>query len=188
MAVRGLGGDAGLSMTWTHWFRLKTEEEKTLLGFLRTIPLFQELSPGDLWTVEQQIYVRRYQDGEVLFHEGDPSYGMHIVKSGSVKILRQVPDDRPLLLSTLLPGDFVGEMGLIDESPRTATAVAQGPTETIAFFKPELMKLTQQNPDLGLKIIFTVAKTLSARLRKMDQDIQDLTRSGHSIGERMTRP
>jgi CRP-like cAMP-binding protein len=173
-------------MTWMQWLRPKAKDEKTLLDFLRTIPLFQELSPRDLWTVEQQVYVRGYQDGEAIFHEGDPSYGMHIVKSGAVKVLRQVPDDRPLLLSTLLPGDFLGEMGLIDESPRTATAVAQGPTETIAFFKPELMKLTQQNPDLGLKILFTVARTLSARLRKVDHHLQEISRSGRPIEERMT--
>lgn len=86
-------------------------------------------------------------------------------------IVRQVRADQPRHLATLTPGDFFGELGLIDDAPRSASAVARGATEAIGFFKPDLMRLVHQKPDFGLKIFLSVAKTVSARLRRADEEL-----------------
>ena len=170
-----------LDAIWSKLFGNAPAAEKTLGAYLSALPLFQGLSGRELRALEQQVYLRRYADGEVVFREGDPSFGMYIVVSGAVSIERRVPDDRRVILATLLPGDFLGEMGLMDDSPRSATAVAKGTTEAIGLFGPELQKLTQYHPDLGLKIYTSVGRALSVRLRRASDELQRLTRSTESV-------
>ena len=66
-------------------------------------------------------------------------------------------------------------MGLIDDSPRSASALAHGDTETIGFFKPELLNMSSRQPQLGLKIFMSVAKTLSTRLRQTHQVLDEIS-------------
>ena len=160
-----------LSVLWNNIFRGRKREEERIIDFLRAVPIFAELSQGELRILEQKVYVRRYTDGEPIFKEGDPSLGMYIVKDGAVDIVSGAHAGQSVLLATLTPGDFFGEQGLIDDAPRSASAIARGATEAIGFFKPDLMTLIRQKPDLGLKIFLRVAKTLSARLRRANEEL-----------------
>ena len=139
---------------------------------LLKIPIFENLSLRELRFIEKLIYVRKYASGEPIFQQGDPSLGMYVVKTGAVKIIRQLPGGEPRLLATLTAGEFFGELGLIDDAPRSAAAVAHDATETIGFFKPDLMSLIHRRPDLGLKILLSVATTLSARLRHAHEELE----------------
>ncbi len=170
-----------LDAIWSKIFGKAPAAEKTLADYLTALPLFQGLSGRELRALEQQVYLRRYADGEIIFREGDPSFGMYIVVSGAVTIERRVPDDRWLILATLLPGDFLGEMGLMDDSPRSATAVAKGPTEAIGLFGQELLKLTQRYPALGLKIYTSVGRSLCNRLRRANEELQRSTRGQEAV-------
>jgi len=160
-----------LSVIWHNIFRGRKKGEDRIIDFLRAVPIFAELTESELRILEQNVYLRRYTDGEPVFKEGDPSLGMYVVKGGAVDIVRQVRADQPMCLATLTPGDFFGELGLIDDAPRSASAVARGATEAIGFFKPDLMRLVHQKPDFGLKIFLSVAKTVSARLRRADEEL-----------------
>jgi CRP-like cAMP-binding protein len=162
-----------LDTLWGNIFRHRLKGEERIIDSLRAIPIFGELSDRELRIVEKLVYIRRYADGEAIFGAGDPSLGMYIVKAGSVHIVRDIPGAQPKLIAVLTAGDFFGEMGLIDDGPRSASAFAYGATETIGFFKPELMSLTSRQPQLGLKIFLRVAKTLSARLRETHQELDE---------------
>ena len=159
---------------WDNIFRGRRKRERRILDFLVEIPIFENLSLRELRTIEKMVYVRRYASGEPIFHQGDPSLGMYIVKSGAVRIIRQSPEGQPRVMATLTVGEFFGELGLIDDAPRSATAVAQDATEAIGFFKPDLMALINQTPSLGLKILLRVASTLSARLRRTHEELEQL--------------
>jgi CRP-like cAMP-binding protein len=162
-----------LDTLWGNIFRHRLKGEERIIDSLRAIPIFGELSDRELRIVEKLVYIRRYAAGEAIFGAGDPSLGMYIVKAGSVQIVRDIPGAQPKLIAVLTAGDFFGEMGLIDDGPRSASAFACGATETIGFFKPELMSLTSRQPQLGLKIFLRVAKTLSSRLRETHQALDE---------------
>jgi CRP-like cAMP-binding protein len=159
---------------WNNIFRNRKKSESQVIDFLRAVPIFEGLTDGELRTIESKVYVRRYAEGERIFKEGDPSLGMYIIMGGAVNIIRQVPGGPPQLLATLTGGDFFGEIGLIDDAPRSATAVAYGETEAIGFFKPDFMSLIQAKPGLGLKVVVRLGKTLSARLRRTNEELRQL--------------
>ena len=159
---------------WDNIFRGGRKGERRILDFLVEIPIFENLSLRELRTLEKMVYVRRHGPGEPIFHQGDPSLGMYIVKSGTVRIIRQFPEGQPRVMATLTVGEFFGELGLIDDAPRSAAAVAQDATEVIGFFKPDLMALINHTPGLGLKILLRVANVLSARLRRTHEELEQL--------------
>jgi CRP-like cAMP-binding protein len=99
---------------------------------------------------------------------------MYVIKHGGVNIIRECPGGAPTLLATLTSGDFFGEIGLIDDGPRSASAIAYGATEAIGFFKPDFTTLIQARPAIGLKISIRLGKTLSARLRRTNEELQQL--------------
>ncbi len=160
---------------WGNLFRRHKKGEERIIDFLRAIPIFEDLSDNELRVIEQSVYIRRYVKGESIFKEGDPSLGVYIVKDGAVHIIRQVPNGPPLHLATLTAGDFFGELGLVDDAPRSATAVADDAVEAIGFFKPDLMAVIRQRPDTGIKIFQSMAKTLSARLRRTNEELYQLS-------------
>lgn len=145
-----------------------------LRDFLRTVPLFEELSDRELQLLTPKIYLRQYMDGEAIFQEGDPSLGMYVVLSGTVRIVHQPKDGPATVLATLAPGAFFGELGLLDDAPRSASAIACGATEALGFFKPELIEVVKRYPDLGMKIFLAVATMISGRLRRTNEELHKL--------------
>ena len=160
-----------LDTMWGNMFRDRKKGKESGIDILRAVPIFEDLSDSELRAIEQKVYVRRYVEGETIFKEGDPSLGVYIVKQGTVTVMRQVPQGPPMVLATLTVGDFFGEIGLVDDAPRSATVVATQAAEAIGFFKPDLDALVRHKPDIGVKIYLGVAKTLSARLRRTSEDL-----------------
>lgn len=96
---------------------------------------------------------------------------MYIIVRGTVDI---VCGPGRHILAELHDGDFFGELALIDESPRSATAVTTMPGELLFFFKPELLDLINRNPKLGGKILFKLAWTIGERLKSTNEQIREL--------------
>lgn len=103
---------------------------------------------------------REYADGEVIFRAWDMGAEMYVVLEGEVELSI---DSK--LLETLGPGEPFGEMALIDQAPRTATAVAKGPCKLAVIPERRFLFLVQQRPELALHIM----KVMADRLRAMNQ-------------------
>ena len=109
-----------------------TSDNPTLALLLRC-PLFAGAEPEDLQDVVSHLRRRRFRRGEVIFHEGDPADALHVVAAGAVKIVLSSDEGDEAIIATLHPGDFFGELSLLDGSPRSATAAAVEATETLSL-------------------------------------------------------
>jgi CRP/FNR family transcriptional regulator, cyclic AMP receptor protein len=101
----------------------------------------------------------RVKKGETIFSEGENGDSMYVIIEGQVRIVRNGAGS-PVVLATLGAGDFFGEMAIVDQTPRTATALAH--TDTVLMFvkAPELEPLLQQRPDVGARMVRTLARRL----------------------------
>jgi CRP/FNR family cyclic AMP-dependent transcriptional regulator len=98
--------------------------------------------------------------GEVLFEKGEPGHLMYVVKSGSLQIL-----DGNYVYETVSAGGVVGEMALVDGSPRSATAGAIQPSTVIAIDERRFLFMVQQTPFFALRLM----RVITARLRAMNE-------------------
>jgi CRP/FNR family transcriptional regulator, cyclic AMP receptor protein len=158
---------------WGNIFRLGRREE-SLAEILQSIPLFHDLGPKELRILERVVHIRNYQAGETVFVETEPGAGMYVIKAGRVDIVVNHKTDNPMRLAELQAGDFFGEMALLGETSRSATAVARDPSELIGFFHPDLVEIINLHPAIGAKISFGLAKTLADRLRYTNTQLRDV--------------
>jgi CRP/FNR family transcriptional regulator/CRP/FNR family cyclic AMP-dependent transcriptional regulator len=107
---------------------------------------------------------------QVIFHLGDPGGLLYLISRGKVKISHTTPDGQEVVLAILGPGDFFGEMALLDDSPRSATAVALEPTETWTLHRGEFMSYLSDNPDFTLHVL----KTLARHIRRLNTQLADI--------------
>ncbi|OQX95414.1 hypothetical protein B6I21_05575 [candidate division KSB1 bacterium 4572_119] len=141
---------------------------------LKKVPIFSDLKKSELREFERIIHQRRYKKDEVVFYEGEPGLGMYIIESGTIKIFKDYDNKLKEELATLFTGDFIGEMALLDESPRSATAVANEETKLIGVFRPDLFDLLEKKPRLGNKILLKLAQMIAERLRFNNVELQEI--------------
>jgi len=158
---------------WSNIFRIG-QRKATLAEILHNIPLFQELTLKELRTLERVVHIRTYHAAEPVFVESEPGAGMYVIKSGRVDIVLKHKTDNPLLLAELEPGDFFGEMALLGDTTRSATAVAREKSELIGFFHPDLVEIINLHPGMGAKISFGLAQTLAERLRYTNTQLREI--------------
>ncbi len=130
---------------------------------LRALELFADLSVGELKIVQGLLHDRQYLAGEVVFDEGEQGYALYIVRTGRVLICRQ---GRPeSAIAQVGPGNFFGELALLDSAPRTAQARALEPCQLAVFFGSDFLALLETEAKLSNKILLRFARHLGARLR-----------------------
>lgn len=148
--------------------KIYDEEILGKLGFLRNISLFEGIKKGQLIHVLESLQERTYLKGETIFAQGDIGRALFIVYSGKIELSRlDTATQKPEVIATVNPGEFFGEMALLEEMPRTATATAAEETKVFMLFKIKLDSLLFSFPKIGVVIASQLARILSARLRAM---------------------
>jgi CRP-like cAMP-binding protein len=133
---------------------------------LKRIPIFHTLTRKEILEVDELLHERVYEKNEVVFEEGDAGHGVFIVVSGKLR----AETNRQSLKTAVMeigPGESVGELALFDEGPRSATVVAVERTETVALFQAEFSSLLTKNKNIGVKVMFEIARTISRRARQV---------------------
>lgn len=134
--------------------------------FLHSLELFADLKSGEIGELVHALHARTYRAGEVVFVQGDIGRALFILESGKVELTRAGADGKPVLLYTLKPGEFFGEMALLESLPRSATATAVEPTRLHLLYRTKLDSLLNAHPRIGVSIMGHLARLLSARLRR----------------------
>jgi len=104
---------------------------------------------------------RTYPAGEVLFQDGEPGGEMYVIQSGRVRICKQVRDIEKTL-ATLGPGEFFGEMAILNEKPRSATAIVEEDARLLVIDSKTFEAMVTGNTEIALRIIRKLAKRLDA--------------------------
>ncbi len=156
---------------WSNIFRRVEKTELSTRDVLKTVPIFSDLTKRELKYLERILHKRTYRADEVVFRENEPGVGMYIIVNGKVNILL---GKEHKLLALLSKGDFFGEMALLLESPRTATAQATEATELMGFFQPDLFHLLETRPKTGNKILHRLAQMLAERLKQLNIENRQL--------------
>jgi len=143
-------------------FRIFQKQEDETHSIFKKVPMFQGLSKRDLTHIERIIHRRHYSEDEIIFHQDEPGFGLYIIESGRVAI---VWGPNQQVLVQLHDGDFFGELDLLEESPRIATAIAKAPSILLCLFMPDFIDLVNRNPRLGARLLWQYGRILSQRLK-----------------------
>ena len=137
---------------------------------LSAMPLFRGLDGDALESIARGLRTRRFRRGEVIFHLGDPGDALFIVASGAVKITLPSETGDEAILATLRPGDFFGELALLDGAPRSATAAALEPTETLVLPRQRFRELIATEPVIRDALLASLAR----ELRRLTLHVEEL--------------
>jgi CRP-like cAMP-binding protein len=171
----------------TMWGNIFHKEEKAVQNIytvLAKIPIFKDLSKKELRLIERILHRRSYKSDEILFHEGDPGVGMYIIESGRVNITLGQENK---LLAVISDSEFFGEIALLSETPRTATATSVTNSSILGFFQSDLFGLLETNPRMGNKILLRLAQMIGDRLRFSNLENQQLKQKISKLEEKSTK-
>jgi len=144
-----------------------------IVDILKGNNLFSALTPEELERISRLIFVRSYRAGRTLFFEGTPGEVMYLIHSGKVGIYKTVKDKDELLLATLGPGSYFGEMSLLDSQPRSATARIAEDGELVVITKKVFEQMLETDPRITSKLLITLVKVALHRLRTTDEKFKD---------------
>jgi signal transduction histidine kinase len=133
--------------------------------------LFSQLKPKELKALRQVAQEKKFSGGQEVFKEGDTGDGVYVVKEGQVQISGLVGENVRHVFSEVKPGEIFGEMAVLENKPRSASAVTVGDTTVYFIPRDELLKLVESSPGLSLELL----REISNRLREFNrQYIQEV--------------
>lgn len=141
---------------------------------LSQVYLFRELTPGEMERLLSISKEKKVKKNEVVFREGDIGDAFYLIVTGSIRISTLVPGVGEEALTILREGEYFGEMALIDDAPRSASAIANDDTMLLYIGKDDFRKLLERQTDIAYKLLWIFTKTLSARLRKTDEQLKSI--------------
>ena len=137
---------------------------------LKSVPLFASFSDEQLRALVSVVTRRSAPRGSVIMAAGDPIDSLYIVISGRLKVMMGDADGKEVILSLIGPGEYFGEMGLIDDSPRSASVVAIEACELLAITRRDFKKCLAENFEMSMAVMRGLVK----RLREADRKIGSL--------------
>jgi len=137
---------------------------------LKAVPLFASFPEDQLRMLTAVITRRSLPRSTTVMASGDPTDSLYIVLSGRLKVMMSDAEGKEVILSILGPGEFFGEMGLIDDAPRSASVVSIEPCEVLSIAKRDFKKCLAENFEMAQAVM----RGLVRRLRDADRKIGSL--------------
>ena len=139
-------------------------------SFFRKFPLFADLDDRELAAIAAVAKPRRYAKDDVVFYADESGDVICLIREGQVKVTMISPEGKEIILSLLGPGDFFGEMALLDDEPRSATVVATENLEIVTIWRNDFLQIMASNFDLTKKVLAEISR----RLRNASSRIESL--------------
>ncbi len=145
-------------------------DDKAKAQLLEKVSIFTQLSPAEINDLVFLISVKEYPKDTPVLHQMDPGDSMFIIASGKVKVSRYGEDGREIILSTLGPGEFFGEMSLLDSEPRSADVTTKEDSVLLVLKRDDLLGHLKKFPSVAIGVLVE----MSRRLRRADEKIGNL--------------
>ena len=137
---------------------------------LKTVPLFTSFPEDQLRMLTTMVTRKSAPRSTTIMAGGDPTDSLYIVLSGRLKVMMSDSEGKEVILTILGPGEFFGEMGLIDDEPRSATVMTIEPCELLSIAKRDFKKCLAENFEMAMAVMRSLVK----RLREADRKIGSL--------------
>lgn len=135
------------------------------LEYLRKVPIFKGLPPKELGFIARSVKERVYEPGAVIVKQGDPGVGFFMIMEGRVDVGHDGHKIREMG-----PGEFFGEMALMEERIRTATVTAKDRTRCLQLVRWDFRALLKENPELAVRMLEVVVKRIREHPLSHDAD------------------
>jgi len=163
--------DEKINHMWSFIFGSRKKRRRDdMIKTLRATPLFEGLSRRELKVMREIVHLRTYQEGEFVFSKGQPGAAMFIITEGQVEIVDYDDAGNRTVLATLGKGTFFGELALLDDSPRSASAVAAKPVKIYSFYRGDFVKLLDSAPRIGTGVYRALAMIIGVRLKVANEN------------------
>lgn len=137
---------------------------------LRRVPLFALLTESQAQQIADAVVKRRFKRGDRIVEQGLKSNALHIILSGRARVLASDSRGREVILATLQPGDYIGEMSLIDNEPHSATVRAEVQTDVLMLGRSDFARCMPESSSMA----YAVMRVLVRRLRHSVRNIESL--------------
>src|SRR4029079_4351962 len=154
------------SIVRTHqWPPRRRDKEMSMLSnleLIRRVPLFALLTSNQAESVADAVVKRRFKRGETIVEQGEKTNTLFIILTGRVRVVTSDKRGREVILATLQPGDYIGEMSLIDNEAHSASVRAEVQTDMLALGRAEFARCLPENSSMA----YAIMKGLVQRLRQ----------------------
>ena len=140
---------------------------------LRTIPLFAKIEPSKLKLLAFTSQRLTFKPGDSLFHQGDVGDALYIIVEGDAEVLVDAPGG-PMTVATMGKNDFVGDIAVLCDVPRTATVTAKSELITMRISKELFFQLVCQFPQIAIEIMRVLAHRLDVTTRQLQDAVSKL--------------
>ena len=137
---------------------------------LHHVQLFRSLAPSETVLLTDHSTTRTYPANTVLITEGDTTDSLYVILDGEVKVYVSDANGKEAILNLMGPGEYFGELALLDDSPRSASVVTMSPTKVMIISKSDFKRCLASNPDLA----FNMIRSLTQQVRSLTDSVKNL--------------
>lgn len=137
---------------------------------LNRMHLFSDLKPADTDVLTARSTIRTYPANSILINEGDNTDSLYVVMEGEVKVFASDENGKDVILNMLGPGEYFGELALVDDAPRSASVKTMEPTKVMVISKKEFKSVLADNPDMAYNLI----QALTKQVRTLTNNVKSL--------------
>ncbi|HOT93204.1 MAG TPA: cyclic nucleotide-binding domain-containing protein [Anaerolineae bacterium] len=133
-------------------------ETDNIVEVLEKVPLFQKFDQRQLKRLANRFADREYEAGKEIVTQGREGIGLFIIASGQAEAVRERADGIRSVVNRFGPGDFFGEMALLDNGPRTASVIATEPTRCLVLVQWDFIAMLREEPDMAIIVLQALAQ------------------------------
>lgn len=131
---------------------------------------FSDLAPQDSEILARHCVVRAYPKNAILINEGDNSDSLYVIHEGNLKVFANDAAGKEVILHILGPGEYFGELAMVDEAPRSASVMALSPCKVSIITREEFQGCLHAHPEVA----FNLVRALARRIRRLNESIKSL--------------